>query len=337
VARGSSWHLTLTLTLSAVPYDALTAGAGFVDVSGRAQIEISGDDRAPFLHNLTTAAIRLLEPGQGCEAFVLDVRGHTLGHLLVFCTPQSLVIDSVAGENQRLAAHFERYHIREHVEIHDRTAGWGELLLAGRRAAEILGAIAQISSGDLPSKPLAHREARIAEQTVWLRSVELAGQGSMLISTARESIGPVAATLTAAGAVRCDAAALEAVRIEAGWPTFGIDITDKNLPQEVGRNDRAISFTKGCYLGQETVARIDALGHVNKTLCGVRFSGPEIPPAGYELRSGDTMVGAVTSAVFSPRLSAPLAMAYLRRGFNTPGTKLAALSGEAAVVPLPVI
>jgi len=314
-------------------YIALTAGAGLVDCSDRTQIEITGDDRAAFLHNLSTAAIKSLQPGQGCEAFALDVRGHTLGHFLVCCMPHSLIIDSVAGENERLAAHFEKYHIRERIEIHDRTAQWGELLLSGAKARILLGSIL---GRDLPSEPLSHCEARIAEQTAWLRSVEITGSGGVLISANMESISAIAAALVAAGGTRCGGAALETARIEAGWPIFGIDISDKNLPQEVDRNARAISFTKGCYLGQETVARIDALGHVNKTLCGVRFSGNEMPSSGVELRSGDAVVGTVTSATFSPRLSAPLALAYLRRGFNTPGTKLAVPSGDAEVVTLPL-
>ena len=130
------------------------------------------------------------------------------------------------------------------------------------------------------------------------------------------------------------------MRIEAGWPVFGVDISDKNLPQEVDRNTRAISFTKGCYLGQETVARIDALGHVNKTLCGVRFFGGEDVPLtrASELRlHGDAAVGnALTSATFSPRLSAPLALAYLRRGFEVGGTNLATSSAEAEIITLPL-
>jgi hypothetical protein len=318
-------------------YAALTSGAGLLDCSDRTQIEIAGDDRAPFLHNLTTAAIRSLLPGQGCEAFALDVRGHTLGHFLVFCTPHSLIIDSVGGQNERLAMHFERYHIRERIEIHDRTEQWGQLLLSGLKARMLLeNLVGATSDGAFPAEPLSHCQARISGHTVWLRNVEIAGSGGMLISAARESIAPVAEAILAAGGMQCGAAALETVRIEAGWPVFGVDISDKNLPQEVGRNARAISFTKGCYLGQETVARIDALGHVNKTLCRVRFKGHEVPLPGVELRSGDAAVGNVTSAAFSPRLSAPLALAYIRRGLNIPGTKFTSVAGDAEIIALPL-
>jgi folate-binding protein YgfZ len=125
-------------------------------------------------------------------------------------------------------------------------------------------------------------------------------------------------------------------RIEAGTPLFGQDITEKNLPQEVARDALAISFTKGCYLGQETVARIDALGHVNQTLCGLRFAGPDSPPPGTELTIDDKVVAHVTSAAFSPRLGGPLALGYVRRGHTLPGTAFTSSRGPASVVKLPL-
>jgi folate-binding protein YgfZ len=127
-----------------------------------------------------------------------------------------------------------------------------------------------------------------------------------------------------------------AARIESGMPLFGVDFHEDNLPQEVGRDAESISFTKGCYLGQETVARIDALGHVNQRLVGVRFSGNEVPQAGTELSFGGAKVGRVTSAAWSPRLSAPLALAMVRREANAVGTKLESPFGAAEIVALPL-
>jgi hypothetical protein len=129
--------------------------------------------------------------------------------------------------------------------------------------------------------------------------------------------------------------ALEIARIEAGFPWFGVDLSDKNLPQEAARDRQAISFVKGCYIGQETVARIDALGHVNKTLVGVKFSGARVPDPGMELKAGEQSAGHVTSACFSPRLQAPLALAWVRRGNNEPGAAVDSPLGRAEVVSLP--
>jgi folate-binding protein YgfZ len=136
------------------------------------------------------------------------------------------------------------------------------------------------------------------------------------------------------GVKSCDLAALDASRIEAGYPIDGVDVTDKNLAQEVNRIERTISFKKGCYLGQETVARLDALGHVNKTLVGLTFAaaGPDgVPTPDTELTAAGQTVGQVTSAAYSPRLEAAVALAYVKQGQNTPGTRLESAVGPAVV------
>lgn len=286
------------------------------DLSARTQLELTGDDRAAFLHNLCTNDIRKLAAGSGCEAFLLDARGHILGLVWVFCRPQSLVIDMVPGQASALLAHLDRYLIREKVELHDRSAQWAELLVDGPGAAEAA--------------------ARVAGDEVWINEVDWTGAGGRLVSCPRERFALLRDALADAGCVLADAASFNAARLEAGTPLWGVDISEKNLPQEVARDARAISFVKGCYLGQETVARIDALGHVNKTLCGVQFGGSEIPGAGTALAAGGRPAGEVTSAAWSPRLRAPLALAWLRRGTNTPGTRLDSPLGPAQVVALPL-
>jgi folate-binding protein YgfZ len=146
----------------------------------------------------------------------------------------------------------------------------------------------------------------------------------------------IAEGLTDAGAQPCSPAAAEMLRVELGWPWFGRDIHSDNLPQEVGRNERAISFTKGCYLGQETVARIDALGHVNWRLTGLRFAPDDRWDAASELQVDGKTVARLTSRSYSPQLGAVLAMAYVRRGWEKPGTRLPGPVAEAEVVALPV-
>jgi folate-binding protein YgfZ len=316
----------------AADYDALTGGMGMVDCSDRTQIEVTGDDRATFLHNFTTNDIRSLQPGRGCEAFVLDARGHTLGHLFVFCTPHSLVLDTVPGQAEKLTAHLERYIIRERVEVIDHSEHWGELLLAG---SEIEPRLAEMFES-LPKDRLDHSQVQLAGQSLWLRRVDLAGTGSFLLAGLAESVDAASIALTAEGIASCSAEAFETTRIEAGFPRYGRDVTEKTLPQEAGRDRLAISLSKGCYLGQETVARIDALGHVNRFLVNVQFHGEFVPLSGAALRSGETQVGEVTSAAFSPRLRSPLALAYVRRGFESTGTKLSSDYGDADVVIPPL-
>ena len=161
------------------------------------------------------------------------------------------------------------------------------------------------------------------------------------MACARSDADSVRAALANAGAVPADLAAFEMARLEAGTPLYDRDITEKNLPQEVNRDAHAISFTKGCYLGQETVARIDALGHVNRVLVGLRFAGQEIPCA----RNGAAFCGHAAGRPgsrvdyvrrFFAAIAQALALGYLRRGHTQAGTKLASSAGSVEVVALPL-
>ncbi len=320
-------------TADPADYQVLTAGAGLVDFSGRTQIELRGDDRAKFLHSFCTNEVRRLPVGAGCEAFILNVQGKILGHVLVFCGPEALVLETVPGEAARLLAHLDRYLIREQVTLRDLGPDRAEWLLAGPAAPQVLATAGAVH---IPTEPMSSVVVAIGSQEAWLRRVQLAGPASFLIDGERGAHAGIGAALVVAGATRVGEAAWQTRRIESGWPLYGVDITDKNLPQELDRDRLAINFTKGCYLGQETVARIDALGHVNKTLVGVRFQTNEVPAAGTELSIGDQVVGQVTSACFSPRLQAPLALAYVRRGQNEPGMSIVAGTNPAEVVRLPL-
>lgn len=278
-------------------YEALTRGSGIVDLSDRSKLELRGADRVKFLNSFCTNDIKRLAPGQSCEAFICNVKGHVIGHVNVLAREDALWLDTVPGQAAKLLAHLDRYLIREDVQLADRTADYRAMLVTGQQNAGFDVAMAG---------PPAY--------LLWLNDEE-------------ELPGTF---------IPCGREALEIVRLERGYPWYGIDITDDNLPQEVERTAQAISFTKGCYLGQETVARIDALGHVNKTLCGVAFQGVEVPAVGLELKTGEKVIGQVTSAAWSPQFGRPLALAYVRRGHNTPGTLLQSSLGEATVVGLPV-
>ncbi|REJ67761.1 MAG: folate-binding protein [Planctomycetota bacterium] len=314
-------------------YETLTRGAGYVRLAGRTLLDFRGADRASFLHNLVTNDTRRLQPGQGCETFLTNVQGKILGFADVYCDDESLTLITVPGQAEPLLAHLDKYLIREDVELRDVSAGRVVLLLAG---ADASARLAEIYAGPLPERPWEHSVGTLGEVAVRLRRTPLVGPNGCLLECSVDDAEAVAASLIAGGFVECDGATVEPLRIEAGTPLFGQDISDANLPQEVDRDATAISFTKGCYLGQETVARIDALGHVNKLLRGVRFAGPEVPDPGTVLRQGDVEVGRVTSAVTSPAMNAPLALAYCRRGHHEIGTRLDSSVGGAEVIALPI-
>ena len=317
----------------ATQYAALTGAAGLVDLSDRTQIEITGADRASFLQNMGTADIGRLAGGNGCETFLTDIQAKILAHLFVFCGDDSLVLETVPGQAQAIGEHLEHYVIREDVQIRDRTDAWCEVLLAGAESETLLKSL----TGDpLPAELLAHSRTSLTRTPVSVCRVDWTGQSGYLIRCEAAAHDALVEALTTAGATPCGDNAFQAARIEAGTPLYGKDITHDNLPQEVDRNDRTISFTKGCYLGQETVARIDSLGHVNQLLTGVRFDAADVPNPGTELTTEGKVVGRVTSAAMSPKLDAPLALAYVRREHNHPGTRLSSSAGEAEVVSLPV-
>jgi tRNA-modifying protein YgfZ len=313
-------------------YHALTAGCGFAELP-RTVIEIRGNDRTQFLHSFCTNDVKKLAPGQGCEAFVTNHQGKIVGHGFIFCEPERLVIGTVAGQATALIAHFDRFVISEDVTFRDLSDQVQIYLVAGGTAAATLRTL---TSAEPPAEMLSFNHPTIAGCGCTLFRVPYCGADSFLIRAASGDVATVRSALEAAGARICHTDAVEAKRIEAGFPYFGRDVTDENLPQEVGRDQQAISFTKGCYLGQETVARIDALGHVNKLLAGVRFQAAEIPPPGTRLRAGEKEVGHVTSACFSPSLQAPLALAYVRRLHAKPGSNLEVEFGPAEVIALPL-
>jgi hypothetical protein len=284
------------------------------------------------LHNFCTADVRRLPVGRGCEAFVTTVQGKVLDFVVLFAGPESLTLSAGPGAGAKLAAHLDKYLIREQVEIVDRSNQWAELAVVGPQAGEILE---RLGVSRLPEGPWGELPAELAGRPVRLRRIsEFSAPGYALVAAAGD-LGPLGAALTTAGACEAPEAALDILRVEAGYPAFGRDLSDQNLPQEIDRDDRAISFTKGCYLGQETVARIDAMGHVNRKLCGLRFAGREVPPPGLRLQRQGQPVAQVTSAAWSPRLAAPIALGYVRRGANEPGTTLDSTAGPATVEALP--
>ncbi|MCG8587046.1 MAG: hypothetical protein MI757_20260 [Pirellulales bacterium] len=310
-------------------YQALSVDAGFVDAGARTQIEVAGQDRTAFLHNMCTQDVKRLAPGEGSEAFFTDAKGHVLAFVDLFVAPSSIVIETVPEQGEAIVAHLDKYIIREDVELTRRDEQWAQLLVAGQQSSEVLR---KIASAPLPERPWQHVPNRIADCDVYVRRVLHVGPTSMAIVCEHTIRDEVAAALEGAGMVRCEDEVFETRRIESKTPWFGKDITSRNLPQELDRNATAISFNKGCYIGQETIARLDALGHVNKLLVAIKFDGTQVPPPGTALSADGQAVGEVTSSTFSPQHDAPFALAYVRHALTATGSRLESLVGEAEVV-----
>jgi folate-binding protein YgfZ len=317
-------------------YAALTRRAGMAHDLVRGLVEMTGDDRAAFLNRLATNKIEGLPVGGGCETFLTNAKGHVLHYVAVLHRPDALLLLTLGCPPAKLLAHLDHYLIRDRVELHDRSRQQAGLILAGPEAGPLL---ARQCGSPLPGRYLDHAEVQLASASVRVCSLDsrdLDPSSAYLLIFAAEELPKVWHALRAAGVRPCGQQALETFRIEAGFPRYGRDLTEDNLPQEVGRDRLAISLTKGCYLGQETVARIDSRGHVNRLLCGLVFAAGQVPVPGTELRAGSAAVGEVTSAAFSPARNTAVALGYVRRGHNEPGTTLESAAGPLTVVSLPM-
>lgn len=303
-------------------YEAAHKSAAVFDLAGRTQIEVGGRDRAKFLQNFCTNDIKGLAPGRACEAFITSVQGKILAYVWVSAGPQALWLSSDPDCAAKIIAHLSKYQISEDVTFTDRTGELGLLLVCGPAATEIVGGLLP-AAAEMESLQVA--EAEFESNAVRIRRHDLLRLPCFYLVASSEVLSVLRDRLQRAGARPAGSLAFEALRIEAGFPRYGVDISDANLAQEAGRTKQAISFTKGCYLGQEPIARIDALGHVNQLLRGLKLSGSSLPPPGSEVFStgdGAKKVGQITSSAISYADDRPVALALLRRGFETPGQTL---------------
>jgi folate-binding protein YgfZ len=316
---------------------ALAAGVALADRSDRLRLVVRGPDRAKFLHNLTTNDVKRLAPGAGCEAFVTTLQGRTLAFVTLHADDDAISVRSDPGAWEALRPHFEKYGLFDDVQFDDATLATFELHLVGPRAAALLEGleVALPDPGDL-----AQRAANLAGIGVRVvRERPLGIEGFTLIGDRARASEVLAALRTHAGPEglrdlsRDD---VEGLRIEAATPRSGADVTDAHLPQEFGRDRAAISFTKGCYLGQETVARLDALGHVNRRLAVLRVADDVPVPPGTPLQAGDKPIGAISSIGRSPIGGRVVALGMVRVAQAIPGTQLVA-DHEGRAVPVEVI
>jgi folate-binding protein YgfZ len=312
-------------------YDAATEGAAVVSLDGWETLNVQGADGAQFLHNMCTNDIRSLQPGEGCEAFFTDVKGKIVAHAFVLAGAQALQLIVAPGQAGPLIAHLDRYIIREQAALSDVSAELGWKLLVGRQAAATLERLGVASR---PSAPWSHSRGAIASVEVQCLRCPLPWCGGYLLGIQTSHAADVASAIRDAGAENCAEDVWHALRIESNWPLWNVDFDSTNLPQEIGRDAQAIHFRKGCYLGQETIARIDALGHVNKRLVQLEIHSASPSSAGAELYKDEQPVGRITSAAWSPRAGGPLALAMVRRGANEPGAVVRCGASEAVVVQL---
>jgi tRNA-modifying protein YgfZ len=303
-------------------YDGLRHGAAWMDLSDRGRILARGRDRARLLHNLTSNDVKKLTPGAGCYAFLLNPQGRIQADLALLCFDDHFLLDTEPDLREKVPQLIRRYIIADQVELEDVTPATAALALEGPAAAATLASL----GAPIPAADYAH--LGWGESTV--AAVSLTGQPGFRIYLPAARRDETAAQLAAAGAVQATADEARLVRIENGRPRYGEDIRDTSLVQET-QQMHAVSFTKGCYLGQEIVERVRAQGHVNKKLVRLEVAGAEPPAPGAKLTAAGAEAGEVTSSVYSPALGKAVALAYVRTPFAEAG-KVLEVSGATAVV-----
>jgi folate-binding protein YgfZ len=304
-------------------YAAMTSGAALLDRSERGKLALTGREAKALLGSLVSNDVEALTPGTGCYAALLTPKGKMLGDLRAADTDEELWLDTERVSLQALFDAIRRGALGWDAELHKRTLQQGLLSLIGPRSRELAGA------PDLPFEEHANRDGTIGGADVLLIATD---QGVDVVCEAADT-ARVRDALLAAGATAIEEADAEVLRVESGRPRYGLDLDDSVIPEEAGLNERAVSFTKGCYVGQETVARLHWRGKPNRRLRGLRLSQPA--PHGAPLHLGEREVGAVGSAVVSPALG-PIGLAIVRREAEPGATlRVGADGATAEVVELP--
>ena len=307
-------------------YRALKESAGVLDFSFRGRICLTGNDRARFLHGQVTNDIKKLQAGEGCYAAITTAKGKMESDLNVFNLPDELLLDFEPGLTERISQRLEKFIVADDVQIVDAAPHYGLLTVQGPKAAEVARSIGLLE--DVPAREwvlMKVADATLGEIYV-VNMRRISGPG-FDIFVPNESMGAVADKLIAAaervGGRASGWMAFETARIESGIPRFGADMDETNLPMECIER-RAVSFNKGCYIGQEVLNRIHAMGHVAKELRSLRLADElrTLPNKGDKLFRDGKEIGYITSAVRSPACDANIALGYVRREANQIGMEL---------------
>ncbi len=320
-------------------YGALRERAGLLDRWPVGRLRLTGEDRARFLQGLVTCDVRALEPGRGAYGFFTTVKGRILADAAILATGDAFLLELPPGAGPAIRDHLARYRIADRVEF-EPADDLAPLTVAGPAAGEVLG---EVLAAAPPDEPWGSAEAellgvpvRIVRQghlgvegyTLWAPAERAEELAAALLDRERDRLAPAGHE------------AAEAVRIEAGVPRFGAEFDADHFPQETGLGEEAVNYTKGCYLGQEVVARIHYRGGVNRGLRGLRLTlaAGGAPAPGTALLHDGRPAGRLGSAVESPAAGGWIGLSVLHLRAGEPGTVLAIEGGgEAAVVALPFV
>jgi folate-binding protein YgfZ len=324
-------------------YQAARDGVALVDTNFRAVFSLSGPDRVRYLNAVTSGNIRDLAPSQSALGLLLNAQGHILAELTTLALEERLLMLGHAFLRQKTFEILDKFIIMDDAALTDETAHMGTLAIEGPKAPDLLRELTGIEYGQLSKGAHVTASLEFSGTAVPCRVLcrSLFGFPGAELLLPRDSLLSAWQALGTAARARGGSPigyrAVNMLRLEAGIPWFGTDFDEHHIPQEAGIESTHISFTKGCYTGQEIVERVRSRGHVNRRLAELLFSSAEAPASGTPVAAPDGVeAGHVTSAAFSPLAGKPIGMAYLRREYLPPGTELQCGGARAEVIEVPL-
>ena len=328
VTQGNQAFTTSDFENLKAEFGALASGCGVYDLSARAKLAITGNDRTRWLNGMVTNNIRDLNQGHGLYAFLLNPQGHILGDMYAYNHGDSLIVDTDQSQSEKIRATFDHFIIMDDVEVKDVSGEWIAVGLIGPKTAGVLRAIGL----DLPKmKPLEFVEVRLRSIALTVVRGDNPSVESYEFWLSSDRAKDLQGSLVEAGATPVGASAIELLRIATGIPRYGQDIRERDLPQET-EQQRALHFSKGCYIGQEIVERIRSRGSVHRTFTGFLVQGA-LPATGTKIQADGKDVGEITSATSLPLSGGdrPVALGYIRREVSRPGKQFQAGSSQISV------
>ncbi len=340
--KHGDWNVAAHFTDPISEHHAVRNSVGIADVSYRGRYQVIGEDRAKFLHRIISNDVESLSAGQGTYATILTHRGKIIADFNVYVLKDMIGIDTASETRESLFNELDKYLIADDAEISDLTAETGAIAVHGPQSSNLVQSV--FGMNDLAGLPERHNRFHGADvlfnyNVVCVRT-DTTGETGYTLYTVAEALGPLWERLMREGE-RFNVQpvgwnALESLRIEAGVPRYGAELTDAVIPLEA-ELEHAIDFEKGCYIGQEIVARMKYRGHPNRLLRGIEIDGISASAESFELHQGaqvfneDKEVGWITSATFAPTLGKPIAMAYVRIAVTDAGSRVQIETSEGRV------
>lgn len=340
--RHHDWNVPVQFADPVSEHHAVRNSVGIADVSYRGRYRVTGEDRAKFLHRIISNDVENLSTGQGTYATLLTHRGKIIADLNVYILEDIIGIDTAPETTESLFNELDKYIIADDVEISDLTADTGAIAVHGPKSSDLVQSVLGMNAlADLPERHNRFREAgTLFDNAVACVRTDTTGEIGYTLYTTAEGLEPLWERLMRKGAQfnvqPIGWNALESLRIEAGIPKYGTELTDAVIPLEA-ELEHAIDFEKGCYIGQEIVARMKYRGHPNRLLRGIELDGisttsecPEIHQ-GAPVFSGDKEVGWITSTTFAPTLGKSIAVAYVRMAVTEAGSHVQIQTSDGQV------